>query len=79
MAFRASLGSVNSTLRRGPPISAGGLVLTPLVIEEHGAGTAGAGCWVVASKRPVALIVAGPKGRRLVRLDSTRPEREPSA
>jgi hypothetical protein len=43
--------------------------LTPVVLEEHAAGTTGHGHWLVAAKRPVAVIVAGPGGRRLVRLD----------
>ncbi|MEM7223850.1 MAG: hypothetical protein AAF495_12770 [Pseudomonadota bacterium] len=69
MALRTALGSIERALRRGPSVSAGGLVLTPVVVEERGAGVTGRGCWIVASTRPVAVIVAGPNGRRLVRLE----------
>jgi hypothetical protein len=40
-----------------------------VVLEERTAGATARGCWLVAAKRPVAVIVAGPGGRRLVRLD----------
>jgi hypothetical protein len=43
--------------------------LTPVVLEERAAGTTARGCWLVAAKRPIAIIVSGPSGRRLVRLD----------
>ena len=68
MAVGPALGSMQRHLRRGPPVAAGGVVLTPVVIEQRGAGTTAQGCWVVASKRPVAVIVAGAEGRRLLRL-----------
>lgn len=68
MALRPALGTVHRQLRRGPSVSIGELVLTPIVAEERGAGIIALGCWIVASKRPVAVIVAGPDGRRLIRL-----------
>ncbi len=69
MAFHATLGIARRQLRRGPSVSAGDLVLTPVVLVELAAGATARGCWLVAAKRPVAVIVAGPCGRRLVRLD----------
>lgn len=69
MAFYPALGIVCRRLRRDPSVSAGAFVLTPVVLEVRGAGTTANGCWLVAAKRPVAVIVAGPDGRRLVRLD----------
>ena len=69
MALHPALGIARRQLRRGPSVSAGDLVLTPVVLEERGAGTTARGCWLVAAKRPVAIIVSGPGGRRLVRLD----------
>jgi len=46
------------------------------VIEERGAGVIGCGCWIVAAKRPVAVIVTGPNGRHLVRLaNATKAQR----
>ena len=70
MALRPALGAARRRLRRDPSVSAGGLVLTPIVLEELAAGSTAHGPWLVAAKRPVAVIVAGPDGRRLVRLDS---------
>ncbi len=69
MALHPTLGIARRQLRRGPSVSAGDLVLTPVVLEECAAGATASGCWLVASKRPVAIIVAGPDGRCLVRLD----------
>ena len=69
MAFRPALSIARRRLRRGPPVSVGDLVLTPVVIEECAAGTTARGCWLTAAKRPVAVIVAGPGGRYLMRLD----------
>jgi hypothetical protein len=69
MALHPALGIARRQLRRGPSVSAGDLVLTPVVLEERGAGATARGCWLVAAKRPVAVIVSGPGGRRLVRLD----------
>ncbi len=69
MALHPALGIARRQLRRGPSVSAGDLVLTPVVLEERGAGGTARGCWLVAAKRPVAVIVSGPGGRRLVRLD----------
>jgi hypothetical protein len=39
------------------------------VLEERATGATARGCRLVAVNRPVAVIVAGPGGRRLVRLD----------
>ncbi len=76
MALRPALGTMHRQLRRGPSVSAGGLVLTPVVVHERGAGVIGCGCWIVAATRPVAVIVTGPNGRRLVRLaDVTKEQR----
>ena len=61
--------TIRSQLRRGPSVAAGDLVLTPVVLEERAAGATVRGCWLVAAKRPVAIIIAAPGGRRLVRLD----------
>ena len=72
MALRPTLDLARRRLRRGPPVRAGGLMVTPVVLEERAAGTTAQGCWLTAAKRPVALIVAGPGGRRLVRLDDLR-------
>jgi hypothetical protein len=69
MALHPALGIARRQLRRGPSVSAGDFVLTPVVLEERAAGATARGCWLVAAKRPVAVIVAGPGGRRLVRLD----------
>ena len=69
MDVRPALGSIRRRLRRGPSVAIGDLILTPVVKEELDAGTAASGCWLVAAKRPVAIIVADPEGRRLVRLD----------
>ncbi len=69
MALRPALGIARRRLRRGPPVSVGDLVLTPVVIEECAAGATARGCWLTATKRPVAVIVAGPGGRYLMRLD----------
>ena len=69
MALHPTLGIARRQLRRGPSVSAGDLVLTPVVLEERAAGATASGCWLIASKRPVAIIVAGPDGRCLVRLD----------
>jgi len=69
MALRPALSVSRRQLRRGPAVSAGGFVLTPVVLEESAAGATARGCWLAAAKRPVAVIVAGPGGRRLVRLD----------
>ncbi len=69
MAIRPALGIARRRLRRGPSVSAGGQVLTPVFLEERGAGATSHGCWLVAAKRPVAVVVAGPHGRRLLRLD----------
>lgn len=64
----APLAVVRRRIRRGPPATAGGLVVTPIVLEELAAGAAGPGCWLTAAKRPVAVAVAGPDGRRVLRL-----------
>lgn len=69
MALHPALGIAGRRLRRGPPVPVGSLVLTPVVLEERAAGATVRGCWLVASKRPVAVIVAGLGGRRLLRLD----------
>ena len=69
MAPHSTLDIARRQLRRGPSVSAGDLVLTPVVLEEHAAGATTRGCWLIAAKRPVAVIVAGPGGRRLLRLD----------
>ena len=69
MAPHSTLDLARRQLRRGPSVSAGDLVVTPVVLEEQAAGTTTRGCWFIAAKRPVAVIVAGPGGRRLVRLD----------
>ncbi len=69
MALDPALGIARRQLQRGPSVSAGDLVLTPVVLEERAAGATARGCWLIASKRPVAIIVAGPDGRCLVRLD----------
>jgi hypothetical protein len=69
MALRPALGIARRQLRRGPSISVGDVVLTPVVIEECAAGATTRGCWLAAAKRPVAVIVAGPGGRYLMRLD----------
>lgn len=68
MAFRPAVGVIERQLRRRPSVSVGELVLTPVVVEERGAGVIGSACWMVATTRPVAVIVTGPNGRRLVRL-----------
>ena len=76
MALCPALGTLHRQLRRGPSVSAGELLLTPVVIEERGAGAIASCCWIVAAKRPVAVIVTGPNGRRLVRLaDATKAQR----
>ena len=64
----APLAVVRRRIRRGPPVAAGGLVVTPIVLEELAAGTAGPGCWLTAAKRPIAIAIAGPDGRRVLRL-----------
>jgi hypothetical protein len=69
MAIRPALGITRRRLRRGPSVSAGGQVFTPVFLEERGAGERPHGCWLVAAKRPVAVVVADPHGRRLLRLD----------
>lgn len=69
MAHDPALGIARRQLQRGPSVTAGDLVLTPVVLVERAAGATARGCWLVAAKRPVAVIVAGPGGRRLVRLD----------
>ena len=69
MALHPALGIAHRRLRRGPSVSVGDLVLTPVVIEECAAGATARGCWLAAAKRPVAVIVAGPGGRYLLRLD----------
>ena len=69
MALDPALGTARRQLQRGPSVSVGDLVLTPVVLVERAAGATARGCWLVAAKRPVAVIVAGPGGRRLVRLD----------
>jgi len=70
MAVHPAIEIARRQLRRGTPVTVGDLVLTPVVLEERGAGTTARGCWVVAAKRPVAIIVSGPGARRLVRLDN---------
>ncbi len=72
MALRPRLSVSRRRLCRGPSVSADELVLTPVVLEERTAGAAGDACWLFAAKRPVAVIVAGPGGRRLVRLHGHR-------
>ena len=69
MALRPALDIARRQLRRGPSVSVGDLVLTPVVIEECAAGATACGCWLIAAKRPVAVIVAGTGGRYLMRLD----------
>ncbi len=69
MASESKLGNAHRRLRRGPSLSVGDLVFTPVVLEECAAGTTLCGPWLMAAKRPVAVIVTGPSGRRLVRLD----------
>jgi hypothetical protein len=69
MALRPPLGIARRRLRRGPSVSIGDLVLTPVMIEECAAGATARGCWLAAAKWPVAVIVAGPGGRHLMRLD----------
>ncbi len=69
MAAGPALEMAYRRLRRGPSVSAGDVVVTPVVLEHRAAGIAACGPWVVAAKRPVAVIVAGPDGRRLLRLD----------
>jgi len=69
MALRPPLSIARRRLRRGPSVSVGDLVLTPVMIEECAAGVTARGCWLTAAKRPVAVIVAGPGGRYLMRLD----------
>lgn len=69
MAAEPATGLDYRRLRRGPPVAVGGLVVTPVVLEERAAGMSPGGPWAVAAKRPVAVIVAWPGGRRLVRLD----------
>lgn len=68
MVLRSTIGSMQRQLRRGPALSVGELVLTPVVLEERGAGMVGGGCWVVAATRPVGVIVKGPDGCRLLRI-----------
>lgn len=68
MVRQPASGVARRRLRRGASVTAGDLVLTPVVLEEFAAGATELGCWLVASKRPVAILVAGPGGRRLVRL-----------
>ncbi len=69
MALRPPLSIARRRLRRGPSVSVGDLVLTSVMIEECAAGVTARGCWLTAAKRPVAVIVAGPGGRYLMRLD----------
>ena len=69
MALRPALGIAHRRLRRAPSVSVGELVLTPVVLEERAAGVTAHSPWLVAAKRPVAVIIASPGGRRLVRLD----------
>lgn len=63
-----ALGTIRQRLRRGPSVAVGELIFTPIVKQESGAGTTASGCWVVASKRPVAIMVTDRDGRRFVRL-----------
>jgi hypothetical protein len=69
MASDPALGKVHRRLRRGPAVRTGDLTLTPVVLEELGAGVTAGTCWLLAAKRPLAVIVAGPAGRRLIRLE----------
>ena len=73
MVVRSALGAQRRRLRRDRPISVGQQTLTPVVIEEIEAGTTGRGLWSVVTKRPVAIIVSGPDGRCLLRLDEIAP------
>jgi hypothetical protein len=59
---------IRRRLRREPSVAVGELVLTPIVKQESGAGTTASGCWIVAAKRPVAIMVTDRVGRRFVRL-----------
>lgn len=69
MVSASPLATARRRLRRGPSVSIGDLILTPVVLEEHATGTTRSGPWLFAAKRPVAVIVTSPSGRRLVRLD----------
>ena len=71
MAVRATSGIARRRLTRGPSVAAGDVVLTPVVLDERSTGVGDHGGWLVAAKRPVAVIVSGPEGRRLMRLDET--------
>ncbi len=73
MVYESPLGTARRRLRRGPPLAIGDFVFTPVVVEERAAGTTRCGPWLFAAKRPVAVIVTSPSGRRLVRLDQETP------
>ena len=70
MALDPALGAAYRQLKRGPSVTVGSFVLTPVVLEERKVGATARGCWFVAAKRPVAVIVAGPCGHRLLRLEN---------
>ncbi len=72
MALRPGLAVARRRLRRDPSVAVGDLVFTPVVLEESAAGAMADGPWLVAAKRPVAVIVAGPGGRQLVRLEGAK-------
>lgn len=77
MASVRALNETRRKIRRGQAIRAGANILTPIVLEELGAGMVAGACWIHAAKRPLAVIVSGPDGRRLVRLegsDRAKPE-----
>lgn len=69
MALDPALDFARRQLKRGPSVTVGDFVLTPVVLEERAVGATARGCWLVAAKRPVAVIVAGPCGHRLLRLE----------
>lgn len=68
MAPQSRISASHREIRRGAPVAVGGIVLTPVILyERHGVvGVPGGGFF--AAQRPVAVIVAEPQGRRLIRL-----------
>ena len=68
MAVGKPLRVASRRLRRGPAVTVGDLVLTPVALEEYAVSPMADGCWLVVAKRPVAVIVAGLAGRVLLRL-----------
>ena len=69
MASDPALVKVHRRLRRAPAVRTGDVTLTPVVLEQLGAGVTAGTCWLHAAKRPLAVIVTGPRGRRLIRLE----------